>query len=152
MSNKPERSSLPVKRSSSSLSSLQPIDSSPFKNRSGSWIVWGSIFLTWLVMLLPWRQWVPAPDLLMLVLSFWILHEPRRVNMLWAFSLGILIDVHDASFLGEHALSYVLAAYGVIVLSLRLLQFEPTIQLMHLKPNYYVANAIPDLLQALIAG
>lgn len=151
MSNKPDRSGLPVKRSSS-LSSLQPIDSAPFKNISGSWIVWGSVFITWIVMLLPWRQWSPAPDLLMLVLAFWVLHEPRRVNMLLAFSLGILIDVHDANFLGEHALSYVLAAYGVIVLSRRLLQFDATVQLTHLAPIFLIANAIPNFIHAWLAG
>lgn len=151
MSNK-ERSDLPVKHASSSLSSLQPIDSSPFKNRSGPWVVWGSVFLTWLIMLLPWRQWSPAPDLLMLVLAFWVLHEPRRVNMLWAFSLGILIDVHDTAFLGQHALGYVLAAYGVIVLSRRLLQFEPIVQLTHLIPIFIIANAFPNVMHAWLAG
>lgn len=151
MSNKPERSNLPVKRSSS-LSSLQPIDTSPFKNTSGSWIVWGSIFLTWLVSLLPWRQWSPAPDILLLTLAFWILHEPRRVSLVWAFSLGILIDVHDAHLFGGQALAYVLAAYGVMVLSRRLLLFEPVVQLMHLIPVFIVANAIPVVIQAWISG
>lgn len=151
MSNKPERAALPVKRSSS-LSALQPIDSSPFKNASSQWIVWGSVFIMWLMSLLPWRHWTPAPDLLMLVIAFWVLHEPRRMNMLWAFSLGILIDVHDGSFFGEHALSYVLAAYGAIVLTRRLLLFEPLIQLIHLLPVFLVANAVPRFLHAWLAG
>src|SRR5690625_1978725 len=92
-------------RIKSSIGALQPLDTSPFRHPSSPWLIGGSIFLVWLVSLLPWRIWVQAPDLLMLVLCFWALHEPRRVNMLLGFFLGILIDVHDGSLLGEHARS-----------------------------------------------
>ena len=59
----------------------------------------------WLVSLLPWRLWQGAPDVLILIIAFWCAHEPRRVGLFTAFTFGLLMDVHDAGLLGEHALS-----------------------------------------------
>src|SRR5690625_4613822 len=125
-------------RIKTSIWALQPLDTSPFRHPSSPWLIGGSIFLVWLVILLPCRSWIQAPDLLMLVLCFWALHEPRRVNMLLGFFLGILIDVHDGSLLGEHALSYVLAIYGVHVLRRRLLLFNAGGQAIHLLTVFLV--------------
>src|SRR5690625_390357 len=135
-----------------SIGALQPLDTSPFRHPSSPWLIGGSIFLVWLLSLLPWRIWIEAPDLLMLVLCFWALHEPHRVNMLLGFFLGILIDVHDGSLLGEHALGYVLAIYGVHVLSRRLLLFGAWVQAFHLLPVFIVALAIPRFAHAWMAG
>lgn len=135
-----------------SLVSLQPIDSSPFRPISSSWMVWGSIFLMWLLALLPWRLWPMAPDLLLMVLCFWTLHEPRRVNMLVGFFLGLLLDVHGGALLGEHALSYVLAIYGVGLLGRRLLMFNPFVQLIHLFPIWLIAMAISRFAHAWFTG
>lgn len=136
----------------SSLSSLQPIDSSPFKPMSSGLMVWGSIFFMWLLSLLPWRLWTAAPDLLLLVLCFWTLHEPRRVSMLAGFFLGLLLDVHGGALLGEHALSYVLAIYGVGILYRRLLMFNPVVQLVHLFPIWFVSLAVSRFIHAWFTG
>src|SRR5690625_7973502 len=130
-------------RPKASITALQPLDTSPFRHPSSPWLIGGSIFLVWLVSLLPWRIWIQAPDVLMLILCCWALREPGRVNMLLGFFLGILIDVHDGSLLGEHALSYVLAIYGVHVLSRRLLLFGPWVQAIHLLPVFLIALAVP---------
>lgn len=134
------------------LSSLQPIDSSPFKPVSSGFMVWGSIFLLWMLSLLPWRLWLIAPDLLLMVLCFWTLHEPNRVNMLVGFLLGLLLDVHGGALLGEHALSYVLAIYGVGLLRRRLLLFSPLVQLLHLFPIWLVALAVSNFAHAWFTG
>ncbi|NLJ63330.1 MAG: rod shape-determining protein MreD [Alcaligenaceae bacterium] len=144
-----QKSAAPQK---SSLSSLQPIDSSPFKPASSFWMVWGSVFLMWLLALLPWRLWLMAPDLLLMVLCFWHLHEPRRVNMLSGFVLGLLLDVHGGALLGEHALSYVLAIYGVGLLRRRLLLFGPWVQLIHLLPIWLLAFIPSRFAHAWLAG
>src|SRR5690625_1498460 len=102
----------PASRQSSSLTSLQPIDAAPFKRPSGLIFVWSTVFLVWLISLLPWRMWQVAPDLILLVLAFWSLHEPRRINMAAAFAFGLLLDVHDSGLLGAQALAYTLAVYG----------------------------------------
>lgn len=134
------------------LSALQPIDSSPFKPVSSLWMVWGSVFLMWVLSLLPWRLWSMAPDLLLLVLCFWALHEPRRVSMFTGFLLGLTLDVHGGALLGEHALSYVLAIYGVGLMQRRLLLFNPFVQLIHLLPVWVVALAVPRFIHAWFAG
>lgn len=141
-----------VRPPSSSLSSLQPIDSSPFKPVSSPLMVWGSIFFVWMLSLLPWRLWPMAPDLLLLVLCFWSLHEPRRVHFWLGFGLGLLLDVHGGALLGEHALSYVLAMYGVGLLQRRLMMFNPFVQTMHLLPIWVVSLAVSRFIHAWFAG
>lgn len=152
MTKKPNSSQSGAREYNSSLSSLQPIDSSPFKPVSSGWMVWGSVFLMWMLSLLPWRLWSVAPDLLLLVLCFWTFHEPRRINMLVGFSLGLSLDVHGGALLGEHALSYVLAIYGVGVLRRRLLLFNSFVQLVHLLPIWVVALAVSRFAHAWFAG
>jgi rod shape-determining protein MreD len=136
----------------SSLSSLQPIDTSPFKRPSSRAFVWGTLILVWLISLLPWRLWQPAPDLLLLVLAFWCMNEPRRVTMLAAFIIGLFMDVHDAALFGGHALTYTLTAYGAIVLSRRLQRFNAVVQAVHMLPVFVVSAAITQVVCAWLAG
>ncbi|HLR13763.1 MAG TPA: rod shape-determining protein MreD [Burkholderiaceae bacterium] len=136
----------------SSLSSLQPVDDAPFKRPSHLLFVWMTILLTWMLSLLPWRLWAPVPDLLLLVITFWCLHEPRRVNMLTAFVFGLLMDVHDASLLGGQALTYTLVAYGAIILSRRLLRFHPVVQAIHLLPVFVLATGVARIPYVWLAG
>ena len=46
------------------------------------------------------------PDFLALVLVFWCVHQPRLVGIGIAFLMGLVMDVHSASLLGENALAY----------------------------------------------
>lgn len=134
------------------LSSLEPIDTTPFRRPSGWLFIWFTIVLVWLISLLPWRLWQPAPDLLLLVILFWCVNEPRRVGMTTAFVFGLLMDVHDAGLLGEQALTYVLAAYGVIVLSRRLQRFSALAQAVHILPIVVAAEAAARIIHAWLAG
>ncbi|WP_322995653.1 rod shape-determining protein MreD [Castellaniella sp.] len=133
---------------SSSLMSLQPVDAAPFQRPSSAWLVWGSLFLVWLVSLLPWRLLNPVPDMLLLVLVFWCLHEPNRVGLVTAVVLGLLMDAHDASLLGLHALNYLLCAYGVLRLHGRLRHFNVWVQTFHIIPLLVGAALITRLLGA----
>lgn len=136
----------------SSLSSLEPIDSTPFRRPSSALFVWGSLLLIWLFSLLPWRLWQPTPDLLLLTIAFWCLNEPRRVTMLTAFVFGLLMDVHDAGLLGEQALVYTLVAYGAISLTRRLQHFNSVVQALHMLPVVVVAEGLVSLVHAWLAG
>src|SRR5690606_20173822 len=107
------RAALPVQRRSS-LSSLEPIDVTPFRRPSGWLFIWSTILVVRLISLLPWRLWQPAPDLLLLVIVFWCLNEPRRTGLTTAFVFGMSMDVNDAGLLGEQALDYGLAGFGTI--------------------------------------
>lgn len=114
--------------------------------------VWFTVLLVWLVSLLPWRLWQPAPDLLLLVIAFWCLNEPSRVNMLAAFCIGLLMDVHDGGLLGEQALTFSLVAYGSLLLRRRLQRFNPIVQSIHMIPVFVLSEAVSRLAHSWMAG
>lgn len=151
MSNKPNTAVFSAK-GRSSLTSLQPVDDAPFKQHSSPIFIWFSIILVWMLSLLSWRVWPYAPDILLLVIVFWCLHEPEKVNLITAFVFGILMDVHDASVLGVYALSYILTAYGALVLSRRILRFSPVVQAIHLLPVFIIGNAVSQIIHAWLLG
>lgn len=130
----------------------QRVGGSALDSRSDAWVVWGSITLAFLLALLPWRLMEMAPDLLMLVLAFWSVHESRRVGMVTGFILGLLIDVHDSGPLGQYALTYVLVCYGGVMLHRRLLRFDLWRQALHMVLVFLVARAITVFISAWISG
>ncbi len=136
----------------SSLSSLQPVDDSPFKQHSSTAFIWASVILVWMVSLLPWRMWAPAPDILLVCILFWCLHETHRISLLTAFIFGILMDVHDTGLMGAQALSYILAAYGVLALSRRMLRFSVVIQAFHIIPILIASFGVSAILQSWLLG
>ena len=138
--------------SRSSLSDLQPLDTRSFAKSASLLLVWGSVLLAWVVSLLSWRLWTPAPNVLLLVLAFWCLYEPRRVNLFTAFLFGLLMDVHDAAPLGGQALLYGLTTYGVVLLSKRLQRFNAVVQALHLLPVFVVPGAVYGLISSWLAG
>jgi len=85
-----------------------------------------SLFCAVLLNMLPWGRFFAAPDFVALTLVFWGVHQPRKVGIGTAFFLGLLMDVHDASLLGENALAYTLLSYFAIMLHRRILWFRVT--------------------------
>lgn len=120
--------------------------------RADARLVWGSVVLAFLLALLPWRLLDAAPDLLMLVLAFWSVHEARRVGMVTGFVLGLLLDVHDGGPLGQYALTYVLACYGGVILHRRLLRFDLWSQALHMVVVFFVARTVTVLISAWLTG
>jgi rod shape-determining protein MreD len=115
------------------------------------WFIALSLIVALLLNLLP-TDWLPGmPDWVALVLCFWSVREFRKVGMGWAFLLGVAMDVADASLMGQHALAYVLLAYGASSLSRRVLWFPLLRQALHVLPLF----CIVPLIQAgarLVAG
>lgn len=93
-----------------------------------------SLVVAFLLNMLPWGTWIGVPDFVALVLVFWSIHQPRRVGIGIAFFMGILMDVHDATLLGENALSYTLLSYFAIMIHRRVLWFPIGIQALHVLP------------------
>lgn len=148
MAQKPITDAALVSARHSSLGSLMPIDVAPFKQPSNLAFIWCTIVVVWLISLLPWRLWQPAPDLLLLVIAFWCVNEPRRIGMLTAFVFGLLMDVHDAGLLGAQALTYTLVAYGAVTLTRRLLRFDVVVQAIHMLPVFIGAQIVSHLVHA----
>ncbi len=99
-----------------------------------------SLIGAFLLNLLPWGRWVAVPDWLALTLVFWSMHQPRRVGIGTAFLLGLCMDVHDATLLGEHALAYSLLSYTAIALHRRVLWFPLGGQMLHVLPMLLLAQ------------
>ena len=93
-----------------------------------------SLLVALILNFLPTSAWPWVPDWVALVLVFWSIREPRRVGMGAGFLLGVAMDVADVSLLGQHALAYVLAAYGAAYLSRRILWFPLLQQALHVLP------------------
>jgi rod shape-determining protein MreD len=100
---------------------------------------------------LPWGRAELVPDFLALVIVFWGIHQPRKVGMGIAFLFGMLMDVADASLLGEHALAYTLLSFGAIALHRRVLFFKPFGQMLHVVTLLLMAQ-LALLLVRMIAG
>lgn len=85
----------------------------------------GSLLLGLLLNLIPWPEniVVMVPDILALMLIFWVIHQPNRIGLTMCFVLGLLMDVADASILGQYALAYTTLGYLSLSLRRRILQF-----------------------------
>jgi rod shape-determining protein MreD len=99
-----------------------------------------SLAFAFILNLLPWGRSPWVPDFLALVLVFWNVHQPRKVGIGIAFLFGLLMDVHDASLLGEHALAYSLLSYGAIALHRRVPWFGPLGRMVHVLPLFVLAE------------
>jgi len=104
-----------------------------------------------LLEMLPLGRHPAAPDLLALVLVFWNVHQPRRVGVGLAFSVGLVMDVHQGALLGQHALAYTLLSYLAITVHRRVLWFSLPSQALHVLPVFVAAHAL-SLLARLLAG
>jgi len=82
--------------------------------------------------LLPWGNIAVVPDLTATVLAFWCIHQPRRVGIGIAWTLGLLLDVGNGALLGQHALGYSVLAFLAFALHRRILWFPPWQQALHI--------------------
>src|SRR5690606_22201702 len=99
-----------------------------------------------------WGRAPVAPEFLALALVFWNIHQPRMVGIGVAFLFGLLMDVHDASLLGEHALAYTILSYGAMSLHRRVPWFSMPAQVMHVLPLFLVAQAATLLARMALGG
>ncbi|MFT3718374.1 rod shape-determining protein MreD [Pseudorhodoferax sp.] len=93
-----------------------------------------------------------APDLVAVVLVFWTVHQPLRVGVGTAFVFGLCMDVHQASWLGQHALAYTVLSYLAIMIHRRLLWFAVPLQALQVLPLFVAAHAIEWVLRLLGGG
>ena len=111
---------------------MQPTHSSrrillPVKN----WFIALSFCLALLLNLIPFGNLPGVPDWVALVLTFWCLHQPLKVGMTTGFIFGLVMDVVNASVMGQHALAYVFLAFAAAGLSRRVLWFPLLQQALH---------------------
>ena len=117
--------------------------------------IWGTLLaalsLNMLLNMGLWGRAAWVPDGLALVLVFWTIHQPQRIGMTAAFVFGLLVDVHQGSVLGQHALAYTGLSYLAMALHRRLLWFSVPSQALQILPLFVVAHAV-DLGVRMAAG
>ncbi|MFN7857179.1 MAG: rod shape-determining protein MreD [Acidovorax sp.] len=101
--------------------------------------------------LLPLGRVVWTPDLLMVLLVFWGVHQPLRIGMGQAFVLGLCMDVAQSALLGQHALAYTVLSFAAIAIHRRLLWYSVPSQALQVLPLFALAHAI-ELLLRLVSG
>jgi rod shape-determining protein MreD len=111
-----------------------------------------SLVAAFLLNLLPWGQWIGVPDFVALVVVFWSIHQPRKVGIGVAFFMGLLMDVHSASLLGQNALAYTLLSYFSIMIHRRVLWFPPGTQALHILPLFLLAQTVQLVVRMLVSG
>lgn len=116
------------------------------------WFIGLSLLLALLLNFLPTSNWYGVPDWVALVLAFWSVRENRRVGMGTGFILGLAMDVADASLMGQHALAYVLVAYGASSLARRILWFPLGQQALHILPLLLLAQLSQLVVRAISGG
>ena len=102
--------------------------------------------------MVPLGRLVWTPDLLMLLLVFWGVHQPLRIGMGVAFVLGLCMDVSQSALLGQHALSYTVLSFAAIAIHRRLLWFSVPSQALQVLPLFALAHAIELLLRMSSGG
>ncbi|MCW7538946.1 rod shape-determining protein MreD [Aquabacterium sp. A7-Y] len=114
--------------------------------------IWFSLLFAFLVNLVPLGKTTAMPDLLALTLVFWNVHQPRRVGVGTAFTFGVMIDVHEAALLGQHALAYTLLSFFAITIHRRLLWFPVLSQAVQIVPLFFAAHAVSVIIRLLAGG
>ena len=114
--------------------------------------IWASLLAALMVNMLPWGQWAGMPDFLAVVLVFWSVHQPRRIGVGVAFAFGLLMDVHEAALLGQHALAYTLLSFFAITIHRRVLWFTVMPQVVQIAPLFVAAHVVSLLVRVLAGG
>lgn len=100
---------------------------------------------------LPWTDLRLVPDFVAMVIAFWCIHQPRRVGLGVAWTVGLLADAGNGVLLGQHALSYSVLAFLSIWLSRRILWFRMPQQVTHVAVLLVVGETVSVLVR-LAAG
>ncbi len=133
---------------------LTPVARDVMKLPAGPGFILASFVAAYLFNALPWSGWALAarPDLVLVLLVFWAIHQPGSVGQGIAFALGLAMDVGDSMLLGQHALAYVMATYGAQALRVRVLAFPLVEQSLHVFGLFAGATVVILLLNLLLGA
>lgn len=106
------------------------------------WFIWGSLFVALMLNMMPVGVVIWMPDWLAVVLFFWCLHQPEKIGVGIAFFFGLLVDVHHASMLGEHALAYSFLGFTAQLIQRRLIWFTLASQAIQILPFFAFAHGV----------
>jgi len=114
--------------------------------------MWSSLVVALLINMIPIGRAAWMPDLLALAIVFWGVHQPMRVGIGAAFVFGLCMDVHQASMLGQHALSYTTLGFFAIMVHRRLLWYPLLSQALQVLPLFAISHLIEVAIRMLGGG
>ncbi len=66
-----------------------------------------------------WASWL-RPELAAMTVVYWVINSPFKIGMVYAWSLGLAVDVLEGAVLGQNALGLTVLAYLCFLLHQRL--------------------------------
>lgn len=109
-----------------------------------------ALALAWHLLPLGPVAWMP--DVLMLLLAFWGVHQPARIGMGLGFVLGLAVDVSQSALLGQHALAYTGVLLGTHYGHRRMRWFSAPAQALQMLGLFTAAHAVQVLVGWLSGG
>jgi rod shape-determining protein MreD len=122
------------------------------RRRPTSQLFYLSVLVALIANMIPFTNSFPWPDYLVIVLIFWNIYTPGRVGIFSVWLLGIIMDIHSGSILGQHALSYCFLWYLSNKLQRRLSWYPLTTQCINLFPLFLLALIIDSIVRYLADG
>ena len=91
----------------------------------GGFVILISFMVALTLMMIPLPEWAePArPQWLIMTVIYWCIALPDRVGVIYAWLIGLVLDVATGSLLGQNALAFAIVAYLAIKLHLRIRLF-----------------------------
>lgn len=109
------------------------------------WFIATSLIVALLLNLMPAMgsssmRWMP--DWLLLTTLYWALYQPRKIGFTVAFLGGLLMDVADGQWTGQHALAYVTVLLLLLLWHRRLLMLSNAQQALYVGGLLVISSAM----------
>ena len=114
--------------------------------------LFGALMMNILMNLGLWGRAAWVPDLLVVALVFWSVHQPLRIGVGTSFFFGLLMDVQQGALLGQHALAYTVLGYFAVFMHRRLLWFPVPMQAVQVLPLFAAAHALELVVRMVVGG
>jgi rod shape-determining protein MreD len=84
----------------------------------GRWFIALTLLIALMLEVVPLPGWIIwlRPQWTLLVMIYWMMAFPSVVGFIYAFGIGILLDLLNGTLLGEHAFAMVAIAYLILKL------------------------------------
>ncbi|MDA9690108.1 rod shape-determining protein MreD [Betaproteobacteria bacterium] len=117
------------------------------RRKPTSKIFYISICIAFFGNLIPTTKFFPWPDFLAVLFVFWNIYTPGKINLFFAWFMGIIMDVYTGAFLGQHALLYSILCFTTNMFQRRLSWYTLINQCINLLPIFAFALFIDAIVR-----